>query len=71
MIEPCWGDLKDECQPSWPGVRDVTIATKATACAIVANAWRSIEDTCRNHARGYLERLKNVVQRDGNNNVRG
>ena len=52
-------------------MRGASIEAKATACAIVANSWRAIEEGCRNHARGYYERLKNVERRDGNNNVRG
>ncbi len=71
MIEPCWGNLKDECHPHWPGVRGASFAVRATAYAIVANSWRTIEEGCRNHARGYYERLKNVDRCDGNNNMRG
>ena len=71
MIEPCWGDLKDEYYPQFPTVRGTSIEAKAVTAAIVANSWRSIEEDCRNHARGFLERLKNVDKRDGNNNIRG
>ena len=71
MIEPCWWDLKDECVPQWLGVRGTSLAAKATACAILANGWCAIEENCRNHARGFLERLRNVDRRDGNNNIRG
>ena len=71
MIEPCWGDLKDDCHPHWRNVVGSGESAKTEARRTVTAGWKLIEESCRNHARGFLERLQQVEQRGGNNNVRG
>ena len=71
MIKPRWSNLKDKCYPHFLGVRGSSLEVKTIIAAIVTNSWRIVEEGCRNYARGYKERLLNVVRRDGNNNSRG
>ena len=71
MIEPCWGDLKDECEPHWHSVRGGGAAAHLDAEAAVCSEWRQLHASCRHHAEGFLERLGAVEKHGGSNIVRG
>ena len=71
MIEPCWQELKDQCEPHWPKGGGSGAAAHLDAVAIAQTEWRRLHATCRQRAAGFLDRLEAVEKRGGNNNLRG
>ena len=71
MIEPYWGDLKDQCESYWQSVRGSGTTAHLNAEAVVYTEWRQLRTSCHYRAEGFLERLESVEKRGGSNNVRG